>query len=218
MVMNKFRLLYFVSLLSLLTMVVLETSLASQNENSPPSGSIGSVTLPPGTVISVRIGEEINSNRDQPGDVFAGTIDRSVLNEDQVVIPRGTEVHIQLVDVKKGGHIHGKAEIELELANLVLNGDPSSVDANPVEKRKGGLSTKAQNELKPGIAGAAEVGASVNPVGALALGGIAAFKAAKVDIKPGSRIPFTLSGPFTFNPPPLPEDSLDEGQAKKKRH
>jgi len=89
-----------------------------------------------------------------------------------------------------------------------------------LEKKKGALSTKAKGEVKPGAAGAAEVAASVNPVGAVALGGIAAFKAAKVDLKPGARLPFTLSAPFTFNPPPVthpsPDDSL--GKSKKKKH
>jgi len=40
-----------------------------------------------------------------------------------------------------------------------------------------------------------------NP-GAVAGPVIAAFAAAKVEVKPGSRIEFTLESPFTFEPPP----------------
>jgi hypothetical protein len=189
------------------------------NESNPPAGE-SSVTLPAGTVISVRIADEVNSNRNHPGDVFTGTVDPSVFVEDHVVIPRGTEAHIQMVDAKKGGHIHGKEEVELELVSLVLNGERSDVDTDAVAKKKGAISTKAHAEVKPGAAGAAEVAVSVNPVGAVAVGGIAAFKAAKVDMKPGSRMPFTLSGPFTFTPPlwtqPSPDD--ESGKSIKKKH
>jgi hypothetical protein len=45
------------------------------------------------------------------------------------------------------------------------------------------------------------VAASVNPIGAASLGAIAVFKAAKVEVKPGSRIAFTLASPFTFDSP-----------------
>jgi hypothetical protein len=198
------------------------SSLAAQNTAPPQEGSIplsgvGPVTLPAGTVISVRIADEVNSNRNHPGDIFTGTVDPSVLVEDHVVIPRGTEAHVQMVDAKKGGHIHGKAEVELELVGLVLNGERTDVDTAATDKKKGAISTKGQAEVKPGAAGAAEVAASVNPVGAVALGGIAAFKAAKVDMKPGSRIPFTLSGPFTFTPPPVTQPSPDDNSSKSQK-
>jgi len=189
---------------------------SSKDDSIPPNTS-SSMTLPEGTVISVRIADKVNSNRNRPGDLFTGSVDPSILVENRVVIPRGTEARIQMVDSKKGGHIHGKAYVELQLVSLVLHGEGNEITTEPVDKKKGALSTKAQAEVKPGAAGAAEVAASVNPVGAVALGGIAAFRAAKVDIKPGSRIPFTLSEPFTFRPP-SPQPSPDDNQSKKKGH
>ena len=180
----------------------------------------GTVTLPAGSAISVRIADEVNSNKNHPGDMFVGSVDPSVLVGDRVVIPRGTEAHVEMMDDKKGGKFHGNAEVELQLTSLIMNGERSDVDAYSVNKKKGALSTKAQAEVKPGAAGAAEVAASVNPVGAVALGGIAAFRAAKVDMKPGSRISFTLSGPFTFTPPPVPPpapDDSDSDKSKKKK-
>lgn len=184
---------------------------SSRDDSAQPT-----VTLPEGTVISVRIADEVNSNRNHPGDLFTGTVDPSVLVDNRVVIPRGTEAQMQMVDSKKGGHIHGKAFVELQLVSLVLNGEGTEITTDPVTKKKGALSTKAKAEVKPGAAGAAEVAGSVNPVGAVALGGIAAFKAAKVDMKRGSRIPFTLSDPFTFTPPP-PQASPNDNQSKKKK-
>lgn len=187
------------------------------------SSRAGSVTLPAGSVISVRVADEIKSDHSHPGDLFVGSVDPSVMVDNHVVIPRGTEAHIRLVDAKKGGHFHGKAEVELQLDTLVMNGEGAHPDADTVDKKKGVLSSKATAEIKPGAAGAAEVAANVNPVGAVALGGIAAFKSAKVDIKEGSRIPFALSSPFTFNPPPIPPPAPDDqnrkkDKSKKKKH
>ena len=170
------------------------------------------ITLPEGTIISVRITDKISSAHSQTGDIFTGSVDPSVLVDNKVVIPRGTEAHLLMVEDKKGGHFHGKAEIEVELVSLIIDGKKIDADSDVVKKKKGALSTKTTAEVKPGAVGAAEVAASVNPVGAVALGGIAVLKAAKVEIKPGSRIAFTLASPFTFDSPsgagsPQPEKS-----------
>jgi hypothetical protein len=106
-----------------------------------------------------------------------------------------------MVEDKKGGHLHGNAEIEVELICLVLDGKKIDADSDVVNRKKGALSTKAMAAVKPGAVGAAEVAVSVNPIGAAALGGIAVLKAAKVQIKPGIRIAFTLASPLTFDSP-----------------
>jgi hypothetical protein len=173
---------------------------ASQDQPSS-SDAPKTITLPEGTVISVRIADKVNSNHNQTGDIFTGTVDPSVLVDNHVVIPRGTEAHLQMVEDKKGGHLHGKAEVELELISLVIDGKKIDADSDVVKKKKGALSTKTSAEVKPGAVGAAEVAASVNPIGAASLGAIAALKAAKVEMKAGSRISFTLASPFTFDSP-----------------
>lgn len=78
------------------------------------------MTLPEGTVIEMRMADKVNSNRNRPGDLFTGSVDPSILVENRVVIPRSTEAHIQMVDSKKGGRIHRKAFVELQLVSLVL--------------------------------------------------------------------------------------------------
>jgi hypothetical protein len=158
------------------------------------------VTLPNGYVIPVRLADEVNSSHDKAGDLFTGTVDPSVLVHDHVVIPRGTEAHIRMVEDKKGGHLHGKAKVRLELVSLIINGERLGVDTNAPQKEKSSKSAKASEAVKKGPQGAAVMtgnpGAAAGPV-------IAAFSAAKVDVKPGSRIQFTLESPFTFEPPPV---------------
>jgi len=157
------------------------------------------VTLPSGHVIPVRLADEVNSSHDKAGDLFTGTVDPSVLVRDHVVIPRGTEAHIRMVEDKKGGHLHGKAKVRLELVNLIINGELLGVDTNAPKKEKSSKSAKASEEAKKGPQGA---GVMAGNPGAVAGPVIAAFAAAKVEVKPGSRIEFTLESPFTFEPPP----------------
>jgi len=160
-----------------------------------------SVTLPAGTVVSVRLADAVDSNKNRAGDHFSGTVDPSVLIANRVVIPRGTEAHVLMVHDKKGGRIHGHAEVELELVSLIINGRKLEVASSTYEKKKGVLAAKAAPEAK----------ASANSAGDVAVGGqpgiadpvIAAFRAAKVEKLAGTRIDFTLAAPFTFERPPL---------------
>jgi hypothetical protein len=105
-----------------------------------------------------------------------------------------------MVEAKKGGHVHGKAKVRLELVSLIMNGERLGVDTNAPKKEKGSGSAKASAEAKKGPQGA---GVMTGNLGAMAGPVIAAFSAAKVDVKPGSHIQFTLESPLTFEPPPV---------------
>ncbi len=78
--------------------------------------------------------------------MFTGIVDPSVMIHDNVVIPRGTEAHVRLADRKKGGHVHGKAKISLELVSLVVNGRRLEVESNVQSKDKGALAAKGKAE------------------------------------------------------------------------
>lgn len=177
---------------------------AQDRDSRQESADENTVTLPSGYVIPVRLADEVNSSHDKAGELFTGTVDPSVLVNNHVVIPRGTEAHIRMVEAKKGGHLHGKAKVRLELVSLIMNGERLGVDTNAPSKKKGSASAKASAEAKKGPQGGGVLtgnpGAAAGPV-------IAAFSAAKVDVKPGSRIQFALESPFTFEPPVNAEQS-----------
>ena len=181
----------------------------SPDESSDPrarSSEEDLITLPSGSVIDIRLADEVNSGHDRAGELYTGTVDPSVLVRDHVVIPRGTEAHIRLVEVKKGGHFHGKAKVRLELVNLIINGERLGVETDQPSKKEGAAHAKASAAAKKSPEGA---GVMAGNPGAVAGPIIAALSAAKVDVKPGSRIEFTLEAPFTFRPPP-PQGQTDQ--------
>jgi hypothetical protein len=160
------------------------------------------VTLPPDTIISVRIADEINSSKNHTGDIFTGIVDPSVLVHDKVMIPRGTEAHVRMAEDKKGGHIHGKAQVRLELVSLVVNGRRLGVESDQEVRGQGAVAARAKAEEKSGEhlgSGTSVAG----PAGSVAGPVIAAFSAAKVEMKANSRVEFILAEPFTFARPPV---------------
>ena len=159
------------------------------------------IALPVGTEISVRIADRVDTNHLHSGDLLTGIVDPSLMYNNRVVIPRGTEAHVQLVENKKGGHLVGKAEVQLELVGLVMNGQEMEVVSDTYHKDQGVIAAKVKS-AGPASAGAgADVatgsgpGAGVSPV-------VAMFHAAKVDLPPETRVKFTLTAPLTFVKPP----------------
>jgi len=165
-----------------------------------PTEQVEVITLPEGYTIPVRLTDEINSKHAHTGEMYSGSVDPSVLVNDVVVIPRGTEAHIRMSYLKKGGHVHGNAKVSLELVSLIINGRRLEVESNELTKKKGAAETKGEAAVKKAPAGASSVAGE--PVGS-ALPVIAAFSAAKVQVKPGSRVEFKLESPFTFRKPPV---------------
>jgi hypothetical protein len=148
----------------------------------------------------VRIADRVDSNHLHSGDLLTGIVDPSLMLNDRVVIPRGTEAHMHLAENKKGGHLAGKAEVQIELTGLVMNGQEYEVVTDTYQKNQGTIAAKMKS-AGPASAGAgADVatgsgpGVGVSPV-------VAIFHAAKVDLPPETRVKFTLTAPLTFDKP-----------------
>lgn len=157
------------------------------------------ITLPTGTTISIRIADEVDSSHNHAGDLITGTVDPSVFIADHVVIPRGTEAHVRVTEDQKGGHLHGKADMSLELVGLVMNKERLDIDSDDYRKKQGALSAKVKGTAEASSAGATSAATSPTPEGGAVGPIIAVFRGARVQLHAGTRIPFTLTTPFTFD-------------------
>ena len=180
-----------------------ETAGAPAEEQPRPSEAVAParITLPPGTTISVRIADQVNSNHNHAGDLLTGIVDPSVFLGARVVIPRGTEAHVQVVEEHKGGHLYGKADMSLELTGLVINKEKLDVESEDYRKKQGALSAKIKGTTKASPGAGASAATSPNPAGGAAGPIIAVFRAAKIEMPAGTRVPFTVTTPFTFDAP-----------------
>lgn len=158
--------------------------------------------LPAGTVIQVRIADEVDSSKLHDGDLITGVVDPSVLVDSHAVIPRGTEAHMKVVEDKKAHVLGGKAKVELQLVAFVMNREKVGVDAGEYGREQGSLSYKVKSATRGAASSSTATGAAsatpetgaVNPI-------VAVFSAAKVDLRAGRRIPFTLESDLSFQEP-----------------
>jgi len=86
--------------------------------NTPPTY----VTVPAGTRISIRTIDGVDSTKNHVGDRFQATLEEPIVLNDNVVVPKGSDVYGRLAQSKESGKFTGRSELKLELTGIVVNG------------------------------------------------------------------------------------------------
>jgi hypothetical protein len=119
-------------------------------------------TLPAGSVLTVRLLDTLNTDRNQAGDRFQASLEEPIVLDGTVVASRGTIVEGRIVDSQKAGRVKGVAEMTLELTQLrIPDGEVILLESNAI-RREGETST-GKDAAKVG-AGAA-IGAVIGAIG-----------------------------------------------------
>jgi hypothetical protein len=124
------------------------------------SGSLPMVTLPAGTPVMIRTAEDIDTERNQAGDVFNATLAQPLTLGDQVIAPAGSEVKGHVAYARDSGTFTGQSELILELIEL-------RVGERTYELRTSDYSEAGPSRGKrtaAAIGGAAAVGAVIGAV------------------------------------------------------
>ena len=151
-----------------------QTSSASQTANNAaaPSPTLktrastqaGPITLPAGTVITVRTAQTLGSKTSQAGETFAATVARPVDVEGAVVIPDGARATGTVVAAHALGRFKGGALLQLRLNSVEINGHDVPIDTGSVSRTEKGKGKRSATL----IGGGAGLGAII---GGLAGGG-----------------------------------------------
>ena len=88
------------------------------------------ITIPAGTQISIRLNDEVNSEKAQIGDVFHGSISAPVSIDEHTVVPTTADVEGRVVNVKSAGKFAGDSVLTLELTKLTMNGRTYTLQTN----------------------------------------------------------------------------------------
>ncbi|HEY0265079.1 MAG TPA: BON domain-containing protein [Granulicella sp.] len=80
------------------------------------------VTVPPGSLLRIRINQGLDTKHTQPGNIFDATVLNDVVADGAVAIPRGATVQGVVVDSKASGAIKGHAQLQLQLTQVTLGG------------------------------------------------------------------------------------------------
>lgn len=176
-------------------------------EPVPVRATVEHVTIPQGTMLSVRMIDGIDTGKNQLGDTFRASLESPITVDGEVAVPRGTEVEGRLAELKSGGRFAGRSELALELIRLDMNGKSYAIDTDQwtAQGRSEGKRTAATigggaalGAIIGAIAGGGKGAAIGTVAGAGAGTGVsAATKGKQVKVDPEAVLQFRLQSPVT---------------------
>ena len=124
--------------------------------------------LPPGSEVSVRVNEAIDSETAAEGQTFDAQVTREATDANgDVVIPRGSRASVVIKSASKGGRFRGASDLVLDLKSVAINGKQYTIDTTDMAK-KGKSGVGANKRTAEYTGGGAALGAII---GAIAGGG-----------------------------------------------
>ncbi|MBI3933795.1 MAG: hypothetical protein HY316_03830 [Acidobacteria bacterium] len=129
---------------------------------APPQLARIRATIASGTVLTVRLLDTLNTDRNQSGDRFRASLEEPIISEGNVIVPRGTTVEGRIVDAQQAGRVKGVAEMTLELSQLRLSSGETVVLETGTIRREGETST-GEDAAKVGTGAA--IGAVIGAIG-----------------------------------------------------
>ena len=176
----------------------------------PAPPPIVDVTVPPGTIISVRTIEPLDSERSQVGDAFNATLDNPIEVDGRVVIPEHADVQGRVADVKSSTHYAGASMLGLQLTKISFGGKSYRIITDQWSKQGAARGKNTAEKVGGGAAVGAIIGAIAGGGKGAAIGaGVGAgagagantiTKGQKVEVNPESVLQFTLRSPVTVTP------------------
>jgi len=184
-------------------------SSAQASEAPPPPPEPYPMTIPAGTVMTVRMVDSIDSSVNHAGDEVAATVDSPISENGQIVIPRYSKARLRLLAERSAGRIKGQAEVQLQLVSITVGGKAYAVNSGIYQQVAAGSRGKQTAEragigaVLGGVIGAIAGGGKGAAIGAGVGAGAGtgvqmATKGAAVKIPPETKIDFTLSSPLNI--------------------
>lgn len=117
------------------------------------------ITIPAGTVVTVRMIDGIDSTRNRPGEEFSASLEAPVVVGDRVVIPRGSDARVRLVEARSAGRMTGRSELRIELVGLAAGNNTYEVQSSVIEKQGASRGTRTAETVGGGAALGGLIGA-----------------------------------------------------------
>jgi hypothetical protein len=187
-------------------------SAEESSDSSAPSSKSASlfgpkeVTLPAGTVITVRLASAVGSKTSNTGDHFNATIATPIASGGKVVLPKGAEVLGEVAQAVPQGRFKGGASLSLALESVTIGGDAYDIKTSSVSRFQKGKGKRTAAMIGGGAGGGALIGGLAGGgkgalIGALLGGGAgtagAAYTGEKEIVLPAeSTLSFKLTEPL----------------------
>lgn len=187
---------------------VVPVALASAPEVGPPPEP-NRVTLAAGTLVTVRLAEDLSSEKNVSGDLFSATLDQPLVIDGLVIAERGSRAEGRVAEAERSGKVKGIAVLGLQLTRFnTSDGQKIAITTDTFTKRAS--SEKMKDAAKVGAA--ASIGAAIGAIagggkgaaiggaigGAAGAGGVMATRGTPAELPAETRISFRISTPVTI--------------------
>jgi hypothetical protein len=179
-------------------------------EAPPPPPPPQKVTVPAGTQLSVRLNEPLDSEKNQVGDTFHGSLSAPIVIGGETVIPAGADVIGRVANVQSAGRFAGSSLLTLELTSLSVNGKTYNVQTNQWSRQGPGEGKNTAAKVGIGTAAGAILGgligggkgAAIGAAGGAGAGtGVAAAKKGQqIKLGPEAVLNFQIINALTVMP------------------
>jgi hypothetical protein len=124
---------------------------------APQAG--GTVTIPAGQAILVRMIDSVDSSKNHIGDIFHASLETDLTVNGALVARKGTDVYGRLAEAKEAGHISGSSELQLELTRMVIDGHDYPVVSSDYTLQGKGRGSNTAKKVGGGAVAGAIIGA-----------------------------------------------------------
>ncbi len=163
------------------------------------------VTVPAGTLITVRLIDSIDADLTGVGERFRASIDDPIVVGSQVVVPRYADATVQVMRVEQSGALKGSDEVALKIYDITLNGRSYHLATDYAELQGKGKGRKTIRNTAIGGVGGAVIGGIFGGKKGAAIGAgagagtgiaVAAARGTKLKIPSETRLEFVLRAPL----------------------
>jgi serine/threonine-protein kinase len=97
------------------------------------------IPVPAGTMLKVRLRQEISSSVNKAGETFTATLEEPLAAANRLTAPKGATVEGRITEAEKGGRLKGRARLAIELTRLrTANGEAVRITTGLVEREGSG--------------------------------------------------------------------------------
>ncbi len=168
-----------------------------------------SYTIPAGTHITVRLGEELSSKTSQPGQSFSATVSSPITVHGATLVRAGSSATGTVVAAKSQGRFKGSGELDIRLDSIHAEGRTVEVETAAIDQEEKGKGKRSTGFIGGGAGGGALIGGLAGGGKGALLGGLlgagagtagAAFTGNKPVIIPAETpLTFRLERPVTLD-------------------